>query len=388
MKPPDSSDKKAPGLNVIRTVPALAALPLAESTNQRRRARLVTPVNANLNIELEPGITRVGRQRDTNDIVLVSPHISRRHAEILVRENQIWLYDVGSAYGTSVNGQRTTTRRLRPGDQISFADEFMFWLLVELEPQRPESRTLAAVSEPTQARSRPAGIPARLRRRLDELASGDALIPWLRPQPLPPPHPMASCEPTELEVVPEESGDSVTNVRAPRRQRVAFLSEEVPHLAPLMSSDPGDQLHAALLQLHQRCSELTSTQQVETLLIAALARATGFERGFFAYALPSGDWRLVTYPAGRGWAREEVIELVRLSTRLSRLSIVTNSATSRSLGCPSDGHPDSRLLLPLHDQDMPVGAVFLIGAVGAFDNLTADFFELFAQIATAALLER
>lgn len=415
MKPPDSSNNTAPRLSMVRTMPALAALPLAESASQHCRARLVSPANAMLNIELEPGITRVGRQRDANEIVLVSPQISRRHAELRVHKGKIWLHDVGSVHGTSVNGQRITTRRLLPGDRICFADEFMFWLLVELEPRSSERRTLEAVSKAPVRRQRASmgstGMPAHLQRQLDQFASSNK-----QPRPIPTPQPVPPFEPTELEVTLNETISStdelrgakcksweVTNEldagepfadvpdRAPgsttRRTTWEVTNEEVPLQEDLVSGDSKRRHVDALLQLHKRCKELGSHQQVEALLVEALARTTSFERGFLAYALPSGDWRLVTSPAGQDWARDEVLELIRLSTRLSRLSIVANSAVDPSLGRSSDGRPDSRLLLPLHDQDIPVGAVFLIGAPGAFTELTADFLELFAQVATTALLD-
>ena len=53
---------------------------------------------------------------------LVAPHlgVSRAHARILRDESgALWLEDVGSRYGTKVNGRATTRVRLAHGDLIA-----------------------------------------------------------------------------------------------------------------------------------------------------------------------------------------------------------------------------------------------------------------------------
>jgi serine phosphatase RsbU (regulator of sigma subunit) len=61
----------------------------------------------------------LGRQGD-NDLVLLDSRISRRHARIVKGTDGYLLEDAGSRHGTFVNGERVeTSRRLKPGDQIS-----------------------------------------------------------------------------------------------------------------------------------------------------------------------------------------------------------------------------------------------------------------------------
>lgn len=73
-------------------------------------------------ITLRPLPFRVGRHVDS-DLLLDSGHGSQRHAELFERQDQMWLRDLGSTNGTSVNGERLTNeRRLEPGDTVHFAD--------------------------------------------------------------------------------------------------------------------------------------------------------------------------------------------------------------------------------------------------------------------------
>lgn len=65
---------------------------------------------------------RVGRQIDS-DLFLSSSHGSQRHAELYEHEGGLWLRDLGSTNGTSVNGRRLSSpRRLVGGDILHFAD--------------------------------------------------------------------------------------------------------------------------------------------------------------------------------------------------------------------------------------------------------------------------
>lgn len=71
------------------------------------------------NQEVEIGeVVSIGRMKE-NDLVFDHPAVSRRHARILRRSTGIYIEDLGSAHGTSVNGERIQSRELRPGDIIS-----------------------------------------------------------------------------------------------------------------------------------------------------------------------------------------------------------------------------------------------------------------------------
>ncbi len=73
-------------------------------------------------ITLRPLPFRVGRHADS-DLLLDSSHGSQRHAELFEAQDRLWLRDLGSTNGTSVNGERLHGERcLEPGDTVHFAD--------------------------------------------------------------------------------------------------------------------------------------------------------------------------------------------------------------------------------------------------------------------------
>jgi pSer/pThr/pTyr-binding forkhead associated (FHA) protein len=59
----------------------------------------------------------IGR-RDTNALRLGSAEVSREHAQIIVEDNHYLLRDLGSRFGTFVNGVRITEQELQAGDRI------------------------------------------------------------------------------------------------------------------------------------------------------------------------------------------------------------------------------------------------------------------------------
>ncbi|WP_448544818.1 FHA domain-containing protein, partial [Roseiflexus sp.] len=64
----------------------------------------------------------IGRAAD-NAVVIASPRASRHHAHIRREGASFVLYDLGSANGTLVNGQRVQRAVLQPGDLIDIGDE-------------------------------------------------------------------------------------------------------------------------------------------------------------------------------------------------------------------------------------------------------------------------
>lgn len=62
----------------------------------------------------------IGRLRD-NQIVFDDPRVSRRHAQIHLREGRHVVYDLGSKAGTRVNGEPKMQCVLRDGDVITLA---------------------------------------------------------------------------------------------------------------------------------------------------------------------------------------------------------------------------------------------------------------------------
>jgi pSer/pThr/pTyr-binding forkhead associated (FHA) protein len=66
------------------------------------------------------GESLVGRE-STADVWLDSSSVSRRHARVVVGEDDVWLENLGSKNGTWVNGERVTERtRLNDPDHVRF----------------------------------------------------------------------------------------------------------------------------------------------------------------------------------------------------------------------------------------------------------------------------
>ena len=56
----------------------------------------------------------------TNDCAVVDPTVSRKHAELRLRESGVDITDAGSSNGTFVNGVQITTAHAAPGAEITF----------------------------------------------------------------------------------------------------------------------------------------------------------------------------------------------------------------------------------------------------------------------------
>lgn len=54
------------------------------------------------------------------DIVISGGHISRRHAELLLRDGQLWVKDLNSSNGTYVNNKKSDEQPIYFGDEIKF----------------------------------------------------------------------------------------------------------------------------------------------------------------------------------------------------------------------------------------------------------------------------
>ncbi len=77
-------------------------------------------IDGKRHIALNQPLMTIGRRVD-NDIVIESPSISRRHAQIRWRYGRFVIYDLGSRGGTMVNGERVTESVLHNGDVISLS---------------------------------------------------------------------------------------------------------------------------------------------------------------------------------------------------------------------------------------------------------------------------
>ncbi len=96
-----------------------------------------------------------GRSPD-NAITIASPLASRRHAELRAEEGGYVLYDLGSANGTFVNGQRVQRHLLRPGDVIQIGDEqYRFDVPTTAQAYAPTIAVQAPPPPPQQAQPLP-----------------------------------------------------------------------------------------------------------------------------------------------------------------------------------------------------------------------------------------
>jgi pSer/pThr/pTyr-binding forkhead associated (FHA) protein len=105
--------------------------------------------------------TVVGRSSDC-DISLGAAHLSRRHAELQVREGLLYIKDLGSSNGTFLNGNKVSEARVKRGDELRF-DTLSFGVIGPAdELDKTTVRTRGAVS-PKPAAARPAAAGGRPR---------------------------------------------------------------------------------------------------------------------------------------------------------------------------------------------------------------------------------
>ncbi len=83
------------------------------------RLQFLDPSGRPCEVLLDRSQVAIGRARD-NDVILDDPRVSRHHARIVVRFGQFVVLDLGSTYGTALNGQRVQECALRSGDALSF----------------------------------------------------------------------------------------------------------------------------------------------------------------------------------------------------------------------------------------------------------------------------
>lgn len=89
-------------------------------------------------IALNRPLLTIGRRTD-NDIVIDTPAISRRHAQIRWRYGRFVIYDMGSRGGTKVNGQPVRESVLHNGDIINLSNVALIYGegLAEDDQERP-----------------------------------------------------------------------------------------------------------------------------------------------------------------------------------------------------------------------------------------------------------
>ena len=123
------------GVRSTRAIHAARILALADALEERVRAQarpevrsVLVATSAELKfLRLAPRAT-IGRARDC-DLVLDDARVSRHHAALVVRRGELWIEDLGSTNGTSVEGELVRVRPIAPGEEVRFGGQpVRFWL--------------------------------------------------------------------------------------------------------------------------------------------------------------------------------------------------------------------------------------------------------------------
>lgn len=94
----------------------IAVNPTGESTSIPAKAFII--IDGDKIVSLEKPIINLGRSLE-NHVVIDDARVSRQHAQIRAVNGNYLLFDLDSASGTFVNGERVTQATLQPGDVIS-----------------------------------------------------------------------------------------------------------------------------------------------------------------------------------------------------------------------------------------------------------------------------
>jgi pSer/pThr/pTyr-binding forkhead associated (FHA) protein len=378
----EASFGKAVG-GLTHSMPEVGRLPFkSERVRSRRVVRIVSRGEDGLSIELQAGVNRIGRQRQGNHIVLVSPDVSRHHAEIEVRSDAILLRDTGSANGSYINGSRVTgDREVRPGDLLAFSDQFEFQVLVDLALEPPETFTVPS-SEHLPSTGEQLAPPPRL---LSPAAMEETLSDE-QPTPLP-----DGVDPTALRT-PDELLHPPSRSRLHEGLAPALARTLDPEDDPTSIDEDGlaggekERLFlATLLQLSKRCMAAGDLGELDHLLMNVLERVVVFDRGFLAYELRGGDWKLLVAPRGTRFDRAEIRSL--LERGLDARRPLLGSRPGAEVGSALLGQAaEARVLVPLRTPAAKVGVLFLESRTPRpFDKKTVEFLASFCDVAALAI---
>jgi predicted component of type VI protein secretion system len=114
--------------------------------------------NPGMTFPLEQEEILLGRDL-ANDITIGDPEVSRRHARFFMRDDNIFVEDLGSTNGTFLNGERISSpKQLRVGDVITLGENVVLVfekLSVDLDattvsPQAPQEEEMMPGAPPPQ----------------------------------------------------------------------------------------------------------------------------------------------------------------------------------------------------------------------------------------------
>jgi len=144
---------------------------MTETTN----ARIIyaNGPDAGKEVELTHDVTTLGRASSCQ-VVIIADFVSRRHAQIIQRDEVYWIRDLGSKNGTLLDGQPVDAEeRLTDGVTLQIGDRFLrFYDTMATRTYAGVETQLAAISQPFQI------IEAAREVRLD----GQRLDPPLSPK--------------------------------------------------------------------------------------------------------------------------------------------------------------------------------------------------------------
>jgi len=104
---------------VVVSAPEVAATPERQPKGRYRLQFLEPPSRHGELVALDDDMT-LGRGGGCNIVLSDDTFVSQVHARLFIRDNKLWIEDLGSTNGTFHNGERVTNRpvRLRRGDRI------------------------------------------------------------------------------------------------------------------------------------------------------------------------------------------------------------------------------------------------------------------------------
>jgi adenylate cyclase len=111
----------------------------------------LTSTAGDQSIDLQLGRTLVVGRAVTSDIPIYDPTISRRHAEVSLSDNGVWVKDLGSSNGTFLNGAKIAEAEAGPNDVVTFGK--VAFRVKEVTAPTPRPRVVPAPAEFTNPRS-------------------------------------------------------------------------------------------------------------------------------------------------------------------------------------------------------------------------------------------
>lgn len=84
------------------------------------RPMMLVAINGGKQYPLEKDLILIGRQEES-DIPIDHKSVSKQHCILLLRDNKLWLRDLGSTNGCHVNGKRVRRSQVKVNDIVGIA---------------------------------------------------------------------------------------------------------------------------------------------------------------------------------------------------------------------------------------------------------------------------